>query len=538
MQATREFYTLKANEHLMANGVQSYMKFADQKLREEEARAERYLEPGSGSATTLTQCCEDVLVNEHLPTLLVECAPLTRAGETEKLQLMFRLLDRVKDGVKPLLRYLEEHIISAGLADMMASADIITSDSEKYVERLLDLFDRFSDLVRRAFLDDPRFLTARDKAYKTVINDTTVFKLELPMSVLARANKSVSPESKCPELLANYCDMLLRRTTLSKRLTSDEIESRLRDVLLVLKYIENKDVFMRYHKAHLTRRLILDTSADSEKEEDMVEWLREVGMPADYVNKLARMFQDIKVSEDLNAQFRAETTRHDAINIKILNAGAWARGSERVTVSLPLELEDYIPEVEEFYKKKHSGRKLQWYHHMSNGTITFTNSVGRFDLDVTTFQMAVLFAWNQRPLEKITYENLRLATELPDPELRRTLWSLVAYPKLKRQLICYEPIVQNAKDFAENTIFWINQEFAHVKNGKPQRRGKLNLIGRLQLSTERSQVEDNHNIVQLRILRTQEAIIKILKMRKRITNTALQVTNRTLLPLLVFSGFY
>lgn len=27
----------------------------------------------------------------------------------------------------------------------------------------------------------------------------------------------------------------------------------------------------------------------------MVEWLREVGMPADYVNKLARMFQDIKV---------------------------------------------------------------------------------------------------------------------------------------------------------------------------------------------------------------------------------------------------
>ena len=27
-------------------------------------------------------------------------------------------------------------------------------------------------------------------------------------------------------------------------------------------------------------------------------------MPADYVNKLARMFQDIKVSEDLNQQFK------------------------------------------------------------------------------------------------------------------------------------------------------------------------------------------------------------------------------------------
>lgn len=51
----------------------------------------------------------------------------------------------------------------------------------------------------------------------------------------------------------------------------------------------------------------------------------------------------------------------------------------------------------------------------------------------------------------------------------------------------------------------------------------MNLIGRLQLSTERSQQEDNQSIVQLRILRTQEAIIKIMKMRKRLNNGALQV---------------
>ena len=33
-------------------------------------------------------------------------------------------------------------------------------------------------------------------------------------------------------------------------------------------------------------------------------------MPADYVNKLARMFQDIKVSEDLNMEFK-ETHRNN-----------------------------------------------------------------------------------------------------------------------------------------------------------------------------------------------------------------------------------
>jgi cullin-5 len=518
IQSTEMFYRLKAPEQLETNGVQAYMRYADSKLREEEARAQRYLEAGSNG---VIQCCVKVLVSNTLSVLLAECAPLIKAGETERLQLMFRLLERVPEGVQPMLTELENHITQAGLADMVAAADIITQDSEKYVERLLELFRKFSKLVHDAFSDDPRFLTARDKAFKAVVNDTTVFRLELNTGRNA-GGKVVAPESKCPELLANYCDMLLRRTPLSKRLTSEEIETRLKDVLLVLKYISNKDVFMRYHKAHLTRRLILDASADSEKEEDMVEWLREVGMPADYVNKLARMFQDIKVSEDLNGQFRTSTARHDAINIKILNAGAWARGSERVTVSLPVELEDYIPEVEEFYKKKHSGRKLQWYHHMSNGTITFATNGGKFDLDVTTFQMAVLFAWNQRPHDKITYENLRLATELPDGELRRTLWSLVAFPKLKRQLLLFSPNVTAPKDFTEHTVFWVNQDFALIKNAKPQKRGKVNLIGRLQLSTERSQMEDNQSIVQLRILRTQEAIIKILKMRKRISNASLQ----------------
>ncbi|CAG5093692.1 Similar to Cul5: Cullin-5 (Rattus norvegicus) [Cotesia congregata] len=410
-----------------------------------------------------------------------------------------------------MLKDLEDHISSAGLADMMAAVDVITQDSEKYVERLLEQFRRFSKLVKEAFDDDPRFLTARDKAYKLVVNDATVFRLELPSkqppgatTVVVNSkpnnNNSGLPESKCPELLANYCDMLLRKTPLSKKLTSDEIESKLRDVLLVLKYVQNKDVFMRYHKAHLTRRLILDTSADSEKEENMVEWLREVGMPADYVNKLARMFQDIKVSQDLNQQFKEQCRAAiaDSINIKILNAGAWARGSERVTVSLPLQLEDYIPEL------------------------TFSNEVGRFDVDVTTFQMAVLFAWNQRPRDKVSYENLQLATELPDPELRRTLWSLCAFPKLKRQLVLVDPPACSPKDFSHNSKFWVNQEFAIIKNGKLQKRGRINLIGRLQLSTERSKEEDNQCIVQLRILRVQEAIIKILKMRKKITNAQLQ----------------
>jgi cullin-5 len=93
---------------------------------------------------------------------------------------MFRLLDRIPDNVEPMLQYLEIHIVTRGLADMVASAATIAHDCEKYVEALLTAYNTFSQLVKTAFSDDPRFLTARDKAFKVVVNSTKVFSLDVP----------------------------------------------------------------------------------------------------------------------------------------------------------------------------------------------------------------------------------------------------------------------------------------------------------------------------------------------------------------------
>jgi cullin-5 len=48
---------------------------------------------------------------------------------------MFNLMDRVPDGITPMLHDLEAHVINQGLADMIAAADIITSVS--YINPLL-----------------------------------------------------------------------------------------------------------------------------------------------------------------------------------------------------------------------------------------------------------------------------------------------------------------------------------------------------------------------------------------------------------------
>ncbi|CAI4226107.1 unnamed protein product [Auanema sp. JU1783] len=211
--------------------------------------------------------------------------------------------------------------------------------------------------------------------------------------------------------------------------------------------------------------------------------------------------------------------------MKVLNGGAWGRGGlDKVWLSLPRELEDFVPEVETFYKKQHNGRKLNWMHHWSNGTIIFgTKNGGRFDLEVTTFQMAILFAFDEKSSEKLSLETLRLATELPDTELIKTLYSLVAYPKMKSQiLLCDSRLPLNPRDFNDSTQFWVNHDFHLIKNGRPQNRGRINLIGRLQLSIEPNATKEHEDIVALREFRVQEAVVKIMKMRKVTTLAQLQ----------------
>ena len=217
---------------------------------------------------------------------------------------MHSLLIRIPEGVQPMLAHLESYIVQTGVDDMKACADVIFTDSEKYMEELLKLFNRFSTLVKEAFRDDSRFLTTRDKVSVCIYHLTSrvtpppvstsclqsgiynhvctsrahylyqccldfyrlskqssmillssgwkfqplktsnlhscillvvllcpVLASSAAMFVLRVSGPRTHAESKCPELLANYCDLLLRKSPYSKKLTSEEVESRLKQVV-------------------------------------------------------------------------------------------------------------------------------------------------------------------------------------------------------------------------------------------------------------------------------------------------------------------
>lgn len=89
-------------------------------------------------------------------------------------------------------------------------------DPKVYVNTILEVHKKYNALVLVAFNNDSGFVAALDKACGRFINSN---------SVTRAANSS----SKSPELLAKYCDLLLKKS--SKNPEEAELEDTLNQVV-------------------------------------------------------------------------------------------------------------------------------------------------------------------------------------------------------------------------------------------------------------------------------------------------------------------
>lgn len=93
---------------------------------------------------------------------------------------------------------------------------MFVQDPKVYVNTILEVHKKYNALVLVAFNNDSGFVAALDKACGRFINSN---------SVTRAANSS----SKSPELLAKYCDLLLKKS--SKNPEEAELEDTLNQVV-------------------------------------------------------------------------------------------------------------------------------------------------------------------------------------------------------------------------------------------------------------------------------------------------------------------
>uniref|UniRef100_A0A8D2B5P6 Cullin 1 n=3 Tax=Amniota TaxID=32524 RepID=A0A8D2B5P6_SCIVU len=367
--------------------------------------------------------------------------------------------------------------------------EYMKKDPKMYVQTVLDVHKKYNALVMSAFNNDAGFVAALDKACGRFINNNAVTKM-------------AQSSSKSPELLARYCDSLLKKS--SKNPEEAELEDTLNQVMVVFKYIEDKDVFQKFYAKMLAKRLVHQNSASDDAEASMISKLKQA-CGFEYTSKLQRMFQDIGVSKDLNEQFKKHLTNSEPLDldfsIQVLSSGSWPF-QQSCTFALPSELERSYQRFTAFYASRHSGRKLTWLYQLSKGELVTNCFKNRYTLQASTFQMAILLQYNTE--DAYTVQQLTDSTQIKMDILAQVLQIL-----LKSKLLVLEDENANV-DEVELKPDTLIKLYLGYKNKKL----RVNINVPMKTEQKQEQETTHKNIEEDRKLLIQAAIVRIMKMRK------------------------
>ncbi|XP_022750656.1 cullin-3B-like isoform X3 [Durio zibethinus] len=237
--------------------------------------------------------------------------------------------------------------------------------------------------------------------------------------------------------------------------TEEDVELVLDKVMMLFRYLQEKDIFEKYYKQHLAKRLLSGKTVSDDAERSLIVKLKtECGNQ--FTSKLEGMFTDMKTSQDTMQGFHAchgsDIGDGPTLSVQVLTTGSWPT-QPITTCNLPVEILGICEKFRNYYLGTHTGRRLSWQTNMGTADLKATFGKGqKHELNVSTYQMCVLMLFNSA--DRLSYKETEQATAIPASDLKRCLQSLACVKG--KNVLQKEPM---SKDIADTDTFLFNDKF-------------------------------------------------------------------------------
>ncbi|KAI8427868.1 hypothetical protein MSG28_002235 [Choristoneura fumiferana] len=296
LHQSAEFYRMESQKFLAENSAAVYIARVEARIGEEAERARHYLD--ESTEPRVVSVLEHELIERHMKTIV-------------ELACVYKLLSRVPEGLRTVADAVSAHLREQGRA--LVTDTHHNTNAIAFVQNLLDLKDRFDHFLHNSFNND--------KIFKHMIASDFEYFLNL--------------NNKSPEFLSLFIDGKLKKGE-----KGQEIEAVLDKTMVLFRFLQDKDVFERYYKQHLAKRLLLNKSVSDDSEKNMISKLKtECG--CQFTSKLEGMFKDMTVSNTIMEEFKehvlsAGTNLHGVdLSVRVLTTGFWPTQSATPKCNIP-----------------------------------------------------------------------------------------------------------------------------------------------------------------------------------------------------------